>query len=147
MRHRVERQRCPVCRDSPILRPICTGCGGTGVAIVVHYPDDIQIDVHPLKDEEMLRALYPDTPTPVHERTTLTSAWMRFRQLVEITHAPKVQQREMKRAFFAGAHWMLEMCSIQMDPSSAPTADDLEYLQRISAEIQIFNDDIQAGRA
>lgn len=147
MRHRVERVRCPVCRNNEILRPICTGCKGEGEAIVVHHPNGIQIEVHPLSDEALLREMYPDAETPVHSRTTLAQAWMNFLQMVELMHASPMQKREMKRAFFAGAHWMLEMCSIQMDPDREPTADDVEYLQRISAEIQQFNEDIQRGSA
>lgn len=147
MRHRIERTRCPVCRNSPILRSICTGCKGTGEAIIVHHPNGIEIEVYPVGDEEMLRAMYPDAPTPVHSRTTIAQAFHNFKFVVEIVHAPPIQQREMKRAFYAGAYWMLEMCSVQMDPDRDATADDLEYLQRISAEIESFNDDIQHGRA
>jgi hypothetical protein len=146
MRHRVERTRCPVCRNSDILRSICTGCKGVGEAIIVHHPNGVEISIYPLKDEARLRALYPDDETPVHERTTLVQGWEEFAKMVEVPKHPLIR-REMKRSFFGGAHWMLEMCALQMDPAAEPTADDLEYLQRISAEIQKFNDAIQRGDA
>lgn len=146
MRHRVERATCPVCKNG-FLKSICTGCNGDGEAIILHKPNGYEIEVYPLVEEARLRAQYPDEPTPVVERTTLTQAWESFMKMVEILHAPAEQKREMKRAFFAGAFWMLDMCSVQMDPDKGPTADDLEYLQRIHAEIQKFNEDVQEGRA
>lgn len=147
MRHRVERARCPVCRNNPVLKSICTGCNGAGEAIILHHPNGLQIEIYPLEDETRLREQHPDESTPVHERTTLNQAWQKFVVMVEIQHASYAQKREMKRAFFAGAHWMLEMLQYQMDPQGEPTADDLEYMQRISAEIMTFNDAIQSGNA
>lgn len=146
MRHRVERVKCPVCRNSPALRSICTGCMGKGQAVVVHMPGG-SIEVYDLDSEARLRQQYPDAPTPVHERTTVDQAWEKLVDEIEIRHAHPMQLREMKRAFFAGTWWMLEVLSIQMDPQGEPTADDLEYLQRISDEIQHFNEAIQEGRA
>jgi hypothetical protein len=128
------------------LKGICTGCNGRGEAVILHKPG-YEVEIHDVKDEERLRAQYPDEPTPVHERTTIQQAWQNFVTVVEIQHASYAQKREMKRAFFAGAHWMLDMCSIQMDPSSEPTADDIEYLQRVHAEIMHFNEAIQDGSA
>lgn len=147
MRHRVERTRCPVCRNSPVLKSICTACNGEGEAIVVHQPDGLAIEIYSVADEAKLREQYPDESTPVHQRTTMLQAWEQFMDIVEIRHAHSVQKREMRRAFYAGAWWMLEVLGIQLDPQGEPTADDLEYMQRISAEIQKFNEDIQYGKA
>jgi hypothetical protein len=146
VRHRVERVVCPVCKNG-FLKSICTGCDGQGEAIILHKPGGSAIEIYPLRDEAKLREQYPDEETPVFERTTLTQAWQTFMQMVEMVHASEIQKREMKRAFFAGAYWMLEMCSVQMDPQSEPTADDLEYLQRIHAEIMQFNEWVQEGKA
>ena len=146
MRHRVERAMCPVCRANPILAKICTACHGEAEVILLHKPG-YELEIHPLHDEAILREQYPDEPTPVHERTTVVQAWNRFMDMVEIRHAPPAQRREMKRAFYSGAWWMLEVLPAQLDPDNVATPDDIEYLQRVSDEIQRFNDDIQAGRA
>lgn len=41
---RVQRMRCPVCKNSPVLRKICTGCTGKGeAAVVIHSDADIEV--------------------------------------------------------------------------------------------------------
>lgn len=146
MRHRVERATCPVCKNG-ILKSICTGCNGDGEAVILHKPNGYEIEIYPVSEEARLRAEYPDEPTPVYERTTVHQAWELFVNMVEIRHAPYSQRREMKRAFYAGAFWMLDRLGVQLDPQGEPTADDLEYMQRIHAELIAFNEAIQEGRA
>lgn len=114
--------------------------------MIVHLPG-YEVELYPVADEAAVRERYPDEPTPVHERTTVAQAWERFVDAVEIRHARPAQLREMRRAFYAGAWWLLEVASIQMDPDAVATADDIEYLQRVSDEMQRFNQDIQEGRA
>lgn len=146
MRHRIEKGRCPVCRNSPVLRSICSACNGIGEAITVHKPG-YEIEIYPLTSEAYVKRTYPDEETPVHDRTTVEQAFIGFLRMIELTHASDVQKREMKRSFFAGAWWMLEMASIQMDPDSEPTADDIEYMQRISDELKRFAESVEQGTA
>lgn len=137
MRHRIERVRCPVCRNSPVLRPICTGCNGSGEAIIVHHPNGIEIEIYPSSDEEMLRAMYPDASTPTHARTTVAQAWKNFAKAIGI--APfGLQHNEMKKSFYGGIAWFMEALSSQLDPDKEPTPDDLEYMQRVHAELTSF---------
>lgn len=146
MRHHIVVGRCPCCRNESILREICTVCHGVGRVITVHLPGPT-VEFYPVELEETVRKKYPAEPTPVHERETLEHAWERFAQMVEVPLHHQMQYREMRRAFYAGVHWMLEELSIQLDPSGEPTADDLEYMQRIVAEIEQLNIDIQQGKA
>lgn len=148
MKRRIERTRCPVCRNSDILRPICTGCGGTGVAVVVYHPDGLQIDIYPSKDEAMVRALYPDeATTPSHERATVAVGWYDFALSIGLLIKSPTQQFEMKKAFYAGVYWFLTVLTEQLDADPQPTGDDIEYMQRVYAELIQFNDDVKSGRA
>jgi hypothetical protein len=146
MRHHIVIGRCPCCHNDSTLKEICTVCHGVGRAITVHLPN-YKVEFYPVDLEDVVRRKYPAADTPVHERATVEQAWERFAQMVEIPLHRQDQYREMRRAFYAGVHWVIDELSVQLDPSSETTADDLEYLQRIYAEVQQFNEDIQAGRA
>jgi hypothetical protein len=68
--------------------------------------------------------------------------------MIELTAPPQsIQYKEMRKSFYAGVHWFLETLSTQLDPDAEPTADDLEYMQRIFAELVQFNEDVKHGRA
>lgn len=121
-------------------------CHGVGRAVTVHLPN-YQVEFYPADMEDVVRKKYPATETPVHERATLEQAWERFAEMVEVPLHNQMQYRDMKRAFYAGVHWTIEMLGIQLDPSGEPTADDLEYMQRLVAETERFVEDVQRGRA
>ena len=78
---------------------------------------------------------------------TAAGGWESFRAAVVPPDAGLIQRREMRRAFYAGV-WHLFNIVRRGGEDDAITEDDLfVILERIKAECEQFNRDVQRGRA
>lgn len=74
--------------------------------------------------------------------------WEKFWKAVKPEGAPKVQHDEMRRAFYAGFHCLLNRIAGLFDSDSdEPTEADLAIMGQIDAELKAFQKDIAEGRA
>lgn len=60
--------------------------------------------------------------------------------------APPVQVEEMRNAFFAGAQHLFNSVMSVLDPEDEVTEDDMERMNKISAELEAFIDDFELRR-
>jgi len=82
------------------------------------------------------------------KRRYILEEWNAFATGVLPKNVSDVQRREMRRAFYAGAHSILYAIMRVLSPGSDDvTATDLEIMQSIEAEATAFAEDIKAGRA
>lgn len=74
---------------------------------------------------------------PPGKPATFASEWEEYAQIIP-PHAPAVQRVESRRAFYAGAICLLGYVMTRLSPGKDPTADDLEFMARLDAELQAF---------
>lgn len=77
----------------------------------------------------------------------IEEAWLSYAAQVIPPTAHKTQIRECRRAFYAGAHSLLNAMMIHLDPGSEPTEADLRRMDAIDGEFQKFQADMLAGKA
>jgi len=77
---------------------------------------------------------------------TVKQAWDSFAQAVIPPDAPEVQYAECRRAFYAGAWAVLQGCALLGEPDVSEDAGVL-WLSATEAELNVFAEDVKAGRA
>lgn len=75
---------------------------------------------------------------------TIEEAWDSFHREVIPRHASLIQVQEMRRAFYAGAHGMMEINSKLTDFSDD---EAVEILEAVVNELHQFVRDVAAGKA
>lgn len=77
----------------------------------------------------------------------LAGEWETFVEAVGIADAPKIQKREMRRAFMAGA--CSYSCFLMRHASGGDevTAEDLPMMEALEVEMSTFLKDMLEGRA
>ena len=77
---------------------------------------------------------------------TVEQMWVDFWQHVAPPHCEEVQRQEMKRAFFAGCHVMLQ--TVKGIGSEVVSEDaGVAYLERLEAELRRFQRAMIDGKA
>jgi hypothetical protein len=80
----------------------------------------------------------------------IDEAWQDLRANILPPHAPAIQLKEMRRAFYAGAQAMMNALVLNVSDTgdiNDVTPEDEALIEDIQAELQQFADDLQAGRA
>jgi hypothetical protein len=76
--------------------------------------------------------------------------WRSFYDAIKLAECTATQQREMKRAFFAGArgllHTMMNALSDTGNPDDVTDYDE-KIMECISDELDAFGEEVKAGRA
>lgn len=75
---------------------------------------------------------------------TLAQLWDEFVAKVIPADAPEIQRKEMRRAYYAGAHAALTNLG---RCSRLPKVISLAVVGGMQDELQLFNADVQAGKA
>lgn len=78
------------------------------------------------------------------EGKLIEAGWQGLRILTVPEGAPKVQLKEMRQAFFAGAQHLLASMMTLLDPDAEPTEQDMERMSLIHAELEQFVDQLKA---
>jgi hypothetical protein len=82
------------------------------------------------------------------EQKSVAQMWETYAQLVLGPIRPgRIQVRDTRRAFYAGAHSALIALLFAVGDDSVPEEVGVEYLQRLDAECNQFAADIKASRA
>lgn len=86
---------------------------------------------------------------PLVDRKTLRSMWLTLINDPRVyAHPPGPEQtRELRRAFYAGAHSWAQLMLSEMDGGTEPTEEDLEYMTSLHEEIEEFVTLMQMGLA
>lgn len=78
----------------------------------------------------------------------IEQSWRGFAEEIDLSDAPEIQRREMRRAFYGGAVALFHLLNKIMDPSTLePTEMDMEIVSHINAEFEKYVEDLLAGRA
>ena len=64
--------------------------------------------------------------------------WQGFWRAVGPKNAGETQRVETKKAFYAGAHALLQMIMGKLDPGTEATEADLKFMTEVDAELQAF---------
>lgn len=146
------KEVCPACRGLPSPPAmLCSICDGKRHVIYRYISGDL-IEIHAIKDDGTTSDTISFTVDASRQsrstqRISLNDAWVLFKTTVHINHASMTQQREMKRAFYSGVDWMLNALTAGLDPSHETTASDLEYMENVQRELELFAKKIAEGRA
>ena len=92
----------------------------------------------------------PVRPTVRVERPrvfTLAAAWTAFEQSVFSPEIGAVQRREMRRAFYCGAHELFATILQMLEPGEEATEADLTKMHDLNNELERFATDLKEGRA
>jgi hypothetical protein len=81
------------------------------------------------------------------KRQLMAEQWDQFARAVLPKEASLVQQREMRRAFYAGAESILFRVIQSFAPESEPTDADLKIMEDLDQELKDFAKLVKAGRA
>jgi len=77
----------------------------------------------------------------------MAEQWGIFSERVMPIDAPEVQQREMKRAFYAGGEAILFRVIAAFASETEPTLEDLQVMDDLNQELKDFGKAIQRGEA
>ena len=77
----------------------------------------------------------------------MAEQWNEFSRAVMPPDASPIQKREMRRAFYAGAHAILIRVMDFLSPGDDPTEADLQIMADVELELRSFADSVKAGRA
>lgn len=80
-------------------------------------------------------------------RRLMAEQWSEFETKILPKNCGPVQRREMRRAFYAGAHAILFRVIELLAPETEPTAEDLQIMTDLNAELKEYAEDLKAGRA
>lgn len=69
--------------------------------------------------------------------------WSSYRREVVPAQAPPVQVTECERAFYAGAHAVLELLIQQIDPSGDVTESDIALVESVTQDVQTYVDQVR----
>lgn len=71
--------------------------------------------------------------------------WLRFAAAILPDDASETQRIEMRRAFFAGVHWMMDM-NLQVGDKSISEQDGIKTLSEIADECDDFFQLLRKGK-
>ncbi len=77
----------------------------------------------------------------------LQKEWRDYELRVLPLGAPEVQRIETRRAFYAGAQALLSGLLSRFTDDREPTAEDMEVMDGVQAELRQFCEDVKQGRA
>lgn len=77
----------------------------------------------------------------------IEAGWIGLRLAAVPLDAPAAQLDEMRTAFFAGAHHLLQSIMTMMDPGDEPTDADMARMDGIQAELDGFFEDFKLRHA
>jgi len=90
----------------------------------------------------------PSKPGAKIERKTLGAAWADYeRTILDPIHASQTQRQEMRRAWYTGVAWLMDMLTFTLDEGEEATEDDFKYLDAVSEELEAFADKMKRGDA
>lgn len=75
------------------------------------------------------------------------SEWRSYRTRVIPITASAIQARECRLAFYAGAAALLRVILAHLEPGEEPTAQDLQTMDEIDAELRAFQLAVRDGLA
>ena len=79
---------------------------------------------------------------------TLAEAWATFAQMTGVVNTSAVQQREMRRAYYAGAISLLDMVLRNLDGTTDDVTEmDFEFMNKLNQELQQYAAAIASGLA
>ena len=81
------------------------------------------------------------------KRLLMAEQWSSFARALHLEQTPPDQQREMRRAFYAGAQAILFGVIAAFAPESEPTPADLRIMDDLQRELSDFGEAVKAGRA
>lgn len=86
------------------------------------------------------RALLADRLTKefVDQGKIIEAGWVGLRLMLCLENAPEAQQREMRKAFMAGAQHLFASVMVMLDPGSEATERDLMRMELIHQELEAF---------
>jgi hypothetical protein len=73
--------------------------------------------------------------------------WLSYREAVVPSNASSVQLQECRRAFYGGAHAILQRIVGSLTPGGEPEPSDLRMMDEIEAELQDFLERVKRGLA
>ena len=74
----------------------------------------------------------------MNEKKYIEAAWNSYHQTVVPAHAPAVQFKETRQAFYAGAAILFETLLLVMDSGDEVTGADLKTMAALQTEIDEF---------
>jgi hypothetical protein len=83
-------------------------------------------------------------PKPV---LTLAAAWVVFDAMVFDGGVTSASTTQARRVFYAGAQAILDILIAGLDQEREVTEADVDRVAALSAELRMFREDIEAGRA
>jgi hypothetical protein len=81
------------------------------------------------------------------KRQLMAEQWDKFARAVLPADVSVVQRREMRRAFYAGAESILFRVIEAFAPEDEPTAEDLQIMEDLDAELKAFAKAVKDGKA
>lgn len=81
------------------------------------------------------------------KRETVNEMWDSFARAVLPPNCSTVQRWEMRRAFYAGCHAMLEACSFGIGDDSVSEEQGVQWIEEWHQELRRFQADVREGRA
>lgn len=80
-------------------------------------------------------------------RNRIMESWNEFSRKVIHPNSPQIQRIEMRRAFYAGAAFVLEGITKDMSPGDQVQDSDIQILEDISSELVDFAEQMARGEA
>ena len=80
-------------------------------------------------------------------RTLIEDEWKRFVSRCQLEDAPRIQQTEMRRAFYGGAGALLLTMMQNVSDSDDMQPQDEDLMRDVAGELDSFQRDVAAGRA
>lgn len=77
--------------------------------------------------------------------TTVVAGFETYRTRVIPDHAPKIQEEECRRAFYAGAYHMLMNCFTAVGSDEIPEEEGIAALEGLKTEIETYVASLQPG--
>jgi len=77
----------------------------------------------------------------------IETEWMNYRNAVIPKAAGSAQLQESRRAFYAGAWAFYSLLMRSLEPGTTETAQDLELMAKLDAEMREFRERVEKGLA
>jgi hypothetical protein len=73
----------------------------------------------------------------------IEAGWVSLRAMILPPDTPQIQVDEMRKAFMAGAQHLFSSIMTVLDPEDEPTDADLERMDKISAELRAYGEELE----
>lgn len=73
--------------------------------------------------------------------------WIKYAEHVLPANAPRIQRKECRLAFYAGAGLLFEKLTNAVGPDDVSEDAGVDIMASVDAEIRAFLDDVKRGRA